>query len=122
MDKSKYFYRITVFTHHTGDVALVNVRQGNQLHPLNDWLGSIVSLADGQHTIENFVDYISGQYPSGAPDDLETHIESLFQHLIDIQAIRLCNDPVEMPYYLSIPAEEQDIEKAKQLMLEDGYI
>ncbi len=122
MDREQFFYRIAVFANYEGEIGLVNVHEGNNFMPLDDWLGSIVSLADGQHTIGDFINLISSQYPSGPPADLEKHIEEMIQHLIDIQAIRLTNEAVEMPYYLSMPAEEQDIDKAKKLMIEDGYI
>lgn len=122
MNKDHYFYRIAVYTHHDGEIGLVNVHDNNRLYPLDEWLGSIINLADGQHTVNDFIIYISKQYPAGPPDDFEIQVEGMFNHLIDIQALRLANDPVELPYYLSLPAENQDIEKAKALMIEDGFI
>ncbi len=122
MDKSHYFYRIAVYTHHEGDVGLVNVHDSNRLYPLDEWLGTIINLADGQHTMGDFIAFISQQYPAGPPENFDEQVEQMFQHLIDIQALRMAAEPVELPYYLSIPAEDQDIEKAKTLMIEDGFI
>ena len=122
MNKNLYFYRIAVYTHYQGDTSLVVVQDNNRLYPLDEWLGTIINLADGRHTVTDFISYIGRQYPAGPPDNFEDHVEEMFQHLIDIQALRLASEPVELPYYLAMPAEQQDVEKAKALMIEDGFI
>ena len=96
--------------------------KGNQKVPLEPWLGLVVSLADGQHTIGELVLHIARSYMGHPPDDLETTIESVVERLIESEVIKLSDKKVELPYYLSIPEEEQNSEKAKKQMLKDGYI
>lgn len=122
MDKNQYFYRIALYTRKSGNVELVNAHENNRVFPLDEWLGTIVNLADGQHTVQDFINFITRQYPKGPPDNLAEEIENMMTHLVEIQAIRLFTQPVELPYYLSLPVEEQDAGKARELMVKDGYL
>jgi len=85
------------------------------------WLGMVVAMADGQHTIEQLVDYMQRQYNGSPPDELESTIESVIERLTEADTIVLTDEPVEMPYYLSLPAEHLDLDKARHLMAEDGH-
>ena len=111
-----------VFTREEEQVILLDVTNPNGAMPLDEWLGTIISLADGQHSVAHFIAFISSQYPAGPPDTLVENIEEMIEHLIDRQAIQLSEQPVELPYYLSMAAKDQDIEKARGLMVEDGFI
>ena len=122
MDKSKYFFRTAVFTYQEGEVGLVDVHESSDITTLDPWLGKVFAMADGQHTIQELVDCLSLQYPQGPPPDLEKTIESVIDRLTQVGVVRLTDEPIELPYYLAIPTEEQDDKKAKELMIKDGYI
>ena len=85
------------------------------------WLGLVVSLADGQHTIEQLIEYSSGHYQDGPPGNLDATIESALDRLVETGTLQLSSEPIELPYYLSLSAERLDIPKALHLMAEDGY-
>ena len=123
MDKSKYFYRTVVFFKHGDKVSVVDLNNVNEKPvELEPWLGIVVSLADGQHTIQELLDYLSIHYQDTPPDSLEKTIDSVIKRLTDTEAVILSDTPVTLPYYLSLSAEQLDIEKARQSMAEDGYI
>ncbi|OMH33595.1 hypothetical protein [Motiliproteus sp. MSK22-1] len=121
MDKSQYFYRTVVITRKNNQVALANIDNPQETTALDDWLGVVISLADGAHNIEELIGYLRGHYPNSPPQDLEKTIESVIDRLSDGKLIKFSEEPVSLPYYLSFPVEELDIDKAKKLMQEDGY-
>ena len=56
-----------------------------------------------------------------APETLEKTLHSVIERLVEENIILLSNRITALPYYLSMPIEELDIEKAKTLMIEDNY-
>ncbi len=121
MDKTKYFYRTVVFTRKNNKVALADINQPNHTTPLDEWLGIMVSLADGHHSIQEMVDYMIQRYQQ-PPSNLEKTLLSVIQRLIEGKIIQLSAEKISLPYYLASPIEELDIAKAKALILDDGYI
>ena len=122
MDKSKYFFRTVVFSKLNKQVSLVDLYYPEEkTPPLDSWLGVIVLLADGQHTIAQLIEHMTAQYKGAPPDNLEKTIESAMQRLIETEVVRLSENPIDLPYYLSTPAEKLDIDMAKSLMEKDGY-
>jgi hypothetical protein len=83
-------------------------------------MGIVISLADGKHTIQALVDYMSSRYQQ-APDNLEETLHSVLERLQEGKIVQLSETAVDLPYYLASPIEELDIEKAKNLIQEDGY-
>ena len=122
MDKSKYFYRILLYTIKNDEVMLVDKEDHEKTIPLEPWLGMVISLADGKHTIAELLDHLESGYKGLPPADLEKTLESIIDRLINSQALQLADEAVTLPYYLSMPKEDLDLEKANKLMLEDGYI
>ncbi len=120
MDKKQYFYRTVVFTRKAGLVALADINDPNETTALEEWLGKVVSLADGKHTLNELTDYISSQYQQ-VPESLSDTLESVVERLLEGKMIKLSENAVELPYYLAAPIEQLDIERAKKLMKEDGY-
>ena len=120
MKNSQYFYRSAVFTRKDNQVALADIHHPQNTSPLDDWMGMVVSLADGKHTIEELVGYLKKHYPM-PPENLEKTLHSVLERLVDGEIVRLTDEKVELPYYLASPVEELDLEKAKKLMNEDGY-
>ncbi len=122
MDKSQYFYRITVFSMQEDKVSLLDVNDlSAKTPPLEPWLGVAVSLADGQHTIQQLIEHLAGRYDGAPPLELERTIESVIERLTETDVLKLTDQAVVLPYYLSLPAEKLDMEMARRLMADDGY-
>lgn len=120
MDKSQYFYRTVIFTRKAGIVALADINNPQETTKLEDWLGVVISLADGKHTLQELTDFMRQQYQQ-APERLDDTLESVVERLLESKMLRLSENAVELPYYLASPIEQLDIEKAKKLIAEDGY-
>ncbi len=122
MEKDKYFFRAVIYAIQKNKVLLVDAKNPKESTALDEWLGRVVALADGQHTIQELIDYLASQYPGGAPENLAGTVESVIKRLKETHVIHLSDEPVDLPYYLALPANEQDVEKAKELIEKDGFI
>ncbi len=120
MDNVQYFYRKVVFTRKNNQIALADINQPDNISPLEDWMGTVISLADGIHTIQELIDYLKQQYEV-APVNLEETLHSVVERLLEGELIQLSDTKVDLPYYLALPIEQLDIEKAKQLMAEEEH-
>ncbi|HEB27394.1 MAG TPA: hypothetical protein ENI05_06410 [Porticoccus sp.] len=120
MDNTQFFYRTAIFTRKDDQVALADIHQPETTSPLDEWMGIVVSLADGKHTIQALVDYMGNRYQQ-APANLEETLHSVIERLQDGKIVQLSKKAVDLPYYLASPIEELDIEKAIDLIREDGY-
>lgn len=120
MNNAKYFYRNVVFSSKNKQVSLVDINHPDKVTLLEEWLGIVVALADGQHTIQQMIDFMSKQYQE-APVNLEKTLHSVIERLEEGKLVQLSESAVSLPYYLTLPIEELDIEKAKKLIIEDGY-
>jgi len=120
MDNTQYFYRNSIFTRKDNRVSLVDINQPDSVTLLDEWLGVVVSLADGLHTIQQLIDYMSQRYVE-VPVDLEKTLHSVIERLEEGKIIQLSKNAISLPYYLTLPIEELEIEKAKKLIREDGY-
>ena len=120
MDNSQYFYRTAVFTQQNNQVALADIEQPDKVSPLEGWMGIVISLADGEHTVQQLIDYMSQQYPE-PPANIQETLHSVIERLEEGQLLKLCDEKVALPYYLAAPIEQLDVEKARQLIREDGY-
>ena len=121
MENKQYFYRAAVFTRKNNKVALADIYAPENISPLDEWMGIVVSLADGHHTIQELISYMESRYQE-APDNLEKTLHSVMERLLDGSIVKLSDTEVELPYYLASPIEELDLEKARNLIKEDGYI
>jgi len=122
LDKSKYFYRNAVFAKLKDKVMLVDLSDPEkEVPPLESWLGLVVSLADGQHTIQQLLDYMTDHYGGKPPDNLEETIASVIKRLTKNEVIKLADETYKLPYYLSRSADKLDIEMAKQAMADDDF-
>jgi len=120
LDKSQYFYRTVVFTRKAGIVALADINNPQETTELEEWFGIVISLADGKHTLQELTDFMRQQYQQ-IPESLDDTLESVIERLIEGNMIKLSEKAVELPYYLGAPIEQLDIEKAQQLIKDDGY-
>ncbi len=122
MNHDQYIKRNIVYKFEGDTVSLVDVHDNNNLTPLDPWMGVVVSLADGQHTVAQLVQHMAGQYPQGAPDNLVTTIESVIKRLIEADVISLTFQPSTLPYYLSMPIDDLDPKIATDIMINDGFL
>ncbi len=120
MDNTQFFYRTAIFTRKDDQVALADIHQPETTSPLDEWMGIVVSLADGKHTIQELVDYMGNRYQQ-VPANLVETLHSVIERLQDGKIVQLSENAVDLPYYLASPIEELDIEKAIDLIREDGY-
>ena len=120
MDNTQFFYRTAIFTRKDDQVALADIHQPETTSPLDEWMGIVVSLADGKHTIQELVDYMGNRYQQ-VPANLVETLHSVIERLQDGKIVQLSKNAVDLPYYLASPIEELDIEKAIDLIREDGY-
>ena len=100
--------------------GLADIDNPDRITPMDGWLGLVVSLADGQHTIQQLIDYMASQYPQ-VPENLEDTLHSVIERLEEGKMVQLSEKAVDLPYYLASPVEELDLEKARSLIKEDGY-
>ena len=122
MDHAQYFKRNTVYKVEDDTVSLVDVHENNTVTPLDPWMGTVVSLADGQHTVAQLIQYMAGQYPNGAPENLGDTIESVIKRLSETDVITLTPEPTALPYYLNQPMEDQNAKVATKLRANDGFL
>ncbi len=101
---------------------LVDKHDPEKTIPIEPWLGRVISLADGKHTIAELLDHVESSYKGLPPADLEKTLESVIDRLVNSQALQLADEAVTLPYYLTLPKEVLDAEKANKLMVKDGFI
>ena len=77
MEHAHYFKRNMVYKVEGENVSIVNVKENNTVTTLDPWMARVVLLADGQHTIEQLLQHLTGQYPDGAPENLTETVESV---------------------------------------------
>jgi hypothetical protein len=121
MNKDQYFFRCVIFSRNKTNVAIADIYNPSQISELEPWFGTVISLADGQHTLQELIDYLSAQYDE-TPTNLEETVASVIERLIEGKMILLNENKVDLPYYLANPIEELDIDKAKTLIEKDGYV
>ena len=122
VDKSSYFYRTLIYRREDDKVFLIDKEKLDETIPLDPWLGVVVSLADGQHSIEQLIDYLGHQYKDTPPDKLEETIESVLGRLLESKAIALSDTAYRLPYYLAVAQEEQNQVAAMEMMVQDGFL
>ncbi|NOQ81209.1 MAG: PqqD family peptide modification chaperone [Methylophaga sp.] len=122
MEHVHYFKRNMVYKVEGENVSIVNVKENNTVTTLDPWMARVVLLADGQHTIEQLLQHLTGQYPNGAPENLTETVESVINRLTESDVIELTARPTLLPYYLRLPIDEQDPQQATKQMISDGFI
>jgi len=120
MNNEQYFYRTAIFTRRDNQIALADIHQPDQVTPLDDWMGTVVSLADGHHSIEQLIDYMGSQYTE-PPANLQQTLHSVIERLVEGKLIGLSGSAVTLPYYLAEPIEDLDLKVARTQIEEDGF-
>jgi len=121
INKKHYFYRTVVFSRAGNKVSLADIEHSQQTTDIEEWMGVVISLADGEHTLQELINFMANQYQQ-VPDKLEETLASIVERLVESKMLILSETKVQLPYYLAAPIEHLDLEKAKKLIKEDGYI
>ncbi len=120
MDATKYFYRNAIFSKSGSQIALVDIENPEaDKQILEDWFGGIFQLADGKHTVDELYYLMASRYNGNPPDNLKDTIHSVIERMVESKFLVLTDVATELPYYLSMPFENLDIEKAKKLLAND---
>ena len=121
MELSNYFYRTLVYSDVKGQVSVFEKLPPHSLIPLEPWLGLVIQLADGQHTLQELIDYVASRYQGDVPENYQKTMGSVIERLIESGAIALSETPRTLPYHLSMPKEHQDPQMAERSMDESKY-
>lgn len=122
MDTSQYFYRNALFSKQGKSIYLIDIdNPEKKQQELEPWFGIVFQLADGQHTLEQLYQYLAMQYKGEAPQNLSDTLKSVVDRMIEGKLIVLTKQATELPYYLSMPYEMLDIEKAKKELAKDRF-
>ncbi len=120
MDTAQYFYRNVIISKNGEKISLINIdKPEDQGQALESWFGVVLQLADGQHTIEELINLVADKYHGAPPGNLNETIYSVIDRLAKLKFIVLTTKATELPYYLSLPYEQLDIEKARKLLEKD---
>ena len=98
----------------------MDIEHLDKITPIEDWMGTVLSLAAGTHTISQLISFMSSRYQQ-APVNLQETITSVLERLQERKLAQLSDKAVELPYYLASPVEKLDIDKDKELIKQDGY-
>ncbi|KAB2877333.1 hypothetical protein F9K33_16530 [bacterium] len=118
---SKYFIRTVTYSMLKEQVVL-HERGRPQMTTVDEWPQLVFLSADGKHTVADFIAAVSRQYSGGAPKGLPEQTRQVIRDVAAHGYIVLMSKPQKLPYYLSMPIEQQDPVRSKQLMEADGFI
>ncbi len=120
MDTSQYFYRNVILSMVDNKVSLIDIHNPDQKgQVLDPWFGLVLQYANGHRTIEALYQDLSVRYDGSPPANLEATIHSVVNRIVGLRFIVLTKEATNLPYYLSLPYEQMDVEKAKKLLKED---
>jgi hypothetical protein len=122
MDTNQFFYRNAIFSKQGKSIFLIDFdNPDKKQQELEPWFGVVFQLADGQHTLEQLYQYIAMQYNGDTPQNLSDTLKSVVDRMIEGKLIVLTKEAIALPYYLSMPYEMLDIEKAKKELSKDRF-
>ena len=119
--KRRYFARCLRYDMMDGH-TLVTDNRSPRIITLDAWLEVIFAAADGRRTAHQFVSELAANYPSSKPSALEAQTYQLLAKMEAERLIRFSDEPIQLPYYLSMPSSQQDKVRALAEMKSDGYI
>ncbi len=122
--KDKYFFRLAQWDWLDKSMIHVKDNQRTRMITMDPWPQLIYLEAEGQKTIYDFIYYMVSQYAKDEtiPDDIDKEILEIIDVLMKDGLIGLSSESRKLPYYLDLPISKQDLNKAKALMLKDGFI
>jgi hypothetical protein len=119
--KDKYFVRCLTYNME-GDHLLISDDRSPRIITVDPWLEVIFAGADGQRTVQEFVEQLGREYPGGAPASLTEQTYRLVAKMEAEGLIRFTDTKTQLSYYLSMPSSQQDRQRALAEMKKDGFI
>lgn len=120
MDTSQFFYRNAIFSKQGKSIYLIDFEHPDtKKQELEPWFALVFQLADGQHTLEQLYQYIASQYNGNVPHNLSDTLKSVVERMVEGKLIVFTKKATVLPYYLSMPYELLDIDKAKKELAKD---
>lgn len=122
--KNKYFYRLAQWDWLDHENIHVTDNNAPRMITMDPWPQMIFLDSDGQKTIEEYIFELTGKYgrKQPIPEDLDNEVINLIEKLVNDKLIGLSDTKYELPYYIDLPKNKQNSDKARKLMLEDGFI
>lgn len=123
-NKDKYFVRTLQWDWLNEKMIHIFDNKSPRVITMNEWPQQIFLDADGQKTIAEYVVWMANQFePEILPATLDEDMIKMIEDLIeDGGIIELKEKMTELPYYINNPKSKQDLDKAYDLMVKDGYI
>jgi hypothetical protein len=118
---SRYFRRAARFIA-KGDQLFVVDRNSPRVITMDPWPQLVFLAADGEQTVQQFVDRLGASYAGGTPAGLSAQVEGIIAQLVQEGVLETTDRPSPLPYYLAISVSEQDPARAKSQMIADGFI
>ncbi|OJJ22339.1 hypothetical protein BKI52_06550 [marine bacterium AO1-C] len=122
--KEMYFFRLAQWDWLDDKNIHVVDNNAPRMITMDPWPQMIYLDADGQKTVEEYILELAGKYghKQTIPQELDKEVIDLIDDLASDQLIGLSNTKQTLPYYIDLPKGKQDLEKAKKLILKDGFI
>ena len=123
-NKDKYFIRTLQWDWLNEQMIHLFDNKGPRMITMDEWPQQIYLDADGQKTIEDYIVWMANLYGSReVPETLDVDMIRIIEDLIeDGELIKLVDNKTDLPYYLDLPKSKQDLDKAHELMVNDGYV
>lgn len=118
---AQYFIRNTRYTVLKERLVLIE-RERAGMVTVDEWPQLVYMSADGQHTVGEFIAALGKHYSTGMPRGFDGQTRRVVHDMVSLGYIALIQAKKSLPYYLSMPIEQQDKERAKVLMEADGFI
>jgi hypothetical protein len=89
---------------------------------MEPWPEVVFSMADGQHTVGEFIQHMSAQYPDRIPAGLPEQIHQIIRDLVEEGILSLHQAKKPLPAYFAEEISKVPPEVRKALMEEDGLL
>lgn len=122
--KDLYFVRLAQWDKQKDNNIYVVDNHAPRIITLDPWPQYIFLEADGQKTVSAFIYDIASKYGKHEeiPEKLDASILQEIEGLLELKLIALSKESKKLPYYIELPKQKQNLEKANELMLADGFI
>lgn len=122
-NRDKYFVRTLQWDWLNDTMIHLFDNKAPRMITMDEWPQQVYLDAVGQKNTGEYILWMANQYRRGeVPETLDKDMIELIENLVSDGMIEWRDEKTILPYYLDGPKSEQDIDKAYELMVEDGYI
>ena len=121
VENDGYLCRTARFDLIQDQVVVVDPRAPRMI-TMDPWPQMVFLSSDCQHSVSEFVEAVGREYEGGTPPGLHDQIVSIVNELQAEGIVEIRESTTTLPDYLAHPVSEQDPDRARQQMLEDGFI